>query len=80
MTVPEFGSVAEAAELFRCGEKAVYAGVEKRTIPAIKLGKKIRIPLRAIVERLEADVQQGDTPEVEVEGAENDAVPLAGRP
>lgn len=54
--LPEFGSVAEAAIVFRCGERAVRTGVETETIPSVRLGRTIRIPLRLIMERLAAEV------------------------
>lgn len=54
--VPEFGSVTEAAATFRCGERAVRTGVKTGTIPSVRLGRTIRIPLRMIMERLAAEV------------------------
>ena len=54
--VPEFGSVAEAAEFFGTGQAAIRSGVADGSIPHVKLGRLIRIPLRLIADRLTAEV------------------------
>lgn len=68
LAVAEFGSVADAARLFGVGEYAIRSGVADGSLPHVKVGRFIRLPLRQIVEQ----ARQHETPEVEAEGSVND--------
>ncbi len=51
-------TVKEAAALMRIGRDTTYSLVAQRRIPCIKLGKQIRIPIKALVEHLEKEAVQ----------------------
>ena len=50
-------SVAEAARYLHCDRKTIYASVSKGELPALKLGRAIRIS-RAVLDRM----LEGDKP------------------
>lgn len=52
--IPRFAGISETAEVLNMGHQAVRTGVRDGTIPHLKVGRNVRIPLRAIVVRLEA--------------------------
>lgn len=54
--IDEYASVADTAAHFKTGEHAVRTGVADGSIPSIRLGRVIRIPLRMIVEHLAEQV------------------------
>ena len=66
--VPEFGSIADAAALFGVGEHAIRTGIRTGQIPATKIGRSDRIPLRMMMDRIAAEVEQSDAPGVESRG------------
>ena len=51
-------TVKEAAALMRIGRDTTYALVAQRRIPCVKLGKKIRIPRKALIAHLEKEALQ----------------------
>ncbi len=51
--LPEFASVAETAIYFGVGERAIRTGVADESIPSIRLGRIIRIPLRSMAAQFE---------------------------
>ena len=50
-------SVRQAATLLGCGRDAMYALVKRGEIPAIRFGRKIRIPRKAIAVWVESQAQ-----------------------
>ncbi len=65
----EYASVTQTAEHFATGEHAVRTGVADGSIPSIRLGRAIRIPLRMMVEHLAeqvAGIEPADFPDLEV--------------
>ncbi len=54
-TDPKLLSVRETATLLRLGRDATYRLVRARRIPAIRLGKNIRIPRRELLDLIAAE-------------------------
>jgi excisionase family DNA binding protein len=44
LTEPEYLTIREAAALLRCCPDTVRAGIRRREIPAVRVGRVIRIP------------------------------------
>jgi hypothetical protein len=55
MTVPEAGK-----EYFGLSRNASYAAAERGDIPTIKIGRLLRVPIRALEERLNVPVKNAD--------------------
>ena len=53
MTVPEAGK-----EYFGLSRNAAYAAAERGDIPTIKIGRLLRVPIRALEERLNVPVKK----------------------
>jgi hypothetical protein len=53
MTVPEAGK-----EYFGLSRNASYAAAERGDIPTIKIGRLLRVPVRALEERLNVPVKK----------------------
>lgn len=52
-SVAEVLTVEEAAVMLRIGRSAAYEAVRRGQIPALRLGRKLRVPRRAVVRILE---------------------------
>lgn len=53
MTVPQAGK-----EYFGLSRNAAYAAAERGDIPTIKIGRLLRVPIRALEERLNVPVKR----------------------
>ena len=60
--MPPTLTVAEAAKALRIGINETYAAIHSGQIPAIRLGRSVRIPRDALIQRLSAASAIGATP------------------
>jgi excisionase family DNA binding protein len=51
--------VAEAAKLLRCSEKTAYRMVKEGTLPTVRVGKQLRIPVAEFESRFKIAVNSG---------------------
>ncbi len=56
--------VSEAGEYLQCGRSRMYEMIATGEIPSIRIGKSIRIPVKALNEWVENRSQAGDTDNV----------------
>jgi hypothetical protein len=54
LSVPEAGR-----EYYDLGRNAAYAAAKRGDIPTIKIGKLLRVPVRALEQRLDATMKNG---------------------
>ena len=54
----DFLTVREAAKLMRIGRDMTYALVAENKIPAIRLGRHIRIPRASLIAHLQAEAEK----------------------
>jgi len=52
----------ECAKLLRCGRGTVYEAIRQNSIPHIHLGRKILIPMAALMKMLEGAQGEGSQP------------------
>ena len=57
MTVPDAGK-----EYFGISRNAAYAAAQRGDIPTIKIGKLLRVPVRALEEQLNVHVKRTEAP------------------
>ena len=74
MSIPDFLTVTEAAQVLRIGRTAAYALAARyeqtrgaEGLPVIRLGKQLRVP-RALLEQLAGGALLGTPWDAEVEG------------
>jgi len=48
----EYLTVKEAAQILKMSQSAIYRAIYRGEIPAVKVGKSVRIPARALEESL----------------------------
>lgn len=53
---PELASPRVSAPWFYVGEKAMRSGARDGTIPSVKVGRNVMIPVRRILQRLQAEI------------------------
>lgn len=54
-------TVEETARLLRIGRSAAYEAVRRGEIPALRLGRRLRVPRRALEELLDGSSSGGST-------------------
>lgn len=52
-----FVRASEAAEVLHCDPRTVMRGVSEGTIPAVKIGRMVRIPVRGFAEAVGIDAE-----------------------
>ena len=63
---PEVLTVAEAAKLLRRGRNQLYEDIRRGEVPALRLGRSLRIPKAALARLLDVESSQAaDSPRTE---------------
>lgn len=55
---PRFVTVAEVAELMRVSKMTVYRMIHSGELPALRVGKSLRVPEAAVQQLLEVGMQE----------------------
>jgi excisionase family DNA binding protein len=61
--LPAFLTVPEAAQILRLGRSAAYEAVARGELPAVRFGRRLRVPRHALARLAGLDPEQDDGPE-----------------
>ena len=60
---PDFLTVEEVAQMLRLGRSAAYEAVARGELPAVRFGRRLRVPRHALLRLARPDLEQDDGPE-----------------